>query len=185
MRGALLKSVLLCTCLAMQALGQSSNARVSGTVNDASGAVLPGVEVTATNSGTGVVTSVTSNDSGAYNFASLLPGVYTITAALPSFQSQTYTAVQLGNAAQVRLNFSLQVSAVSTAVEVNADRTLIESSSSVGDVLDERKAVDLPLISNRVLDLVGVMAGVQMTNNPIFGANDTQFAGVAASNINV
>src|SRR5439155_22290982 len=100
MRGILLKSVLLCACLTTQALGQSSNARVSGTVNDATGAVLPGVEVTATHNAPGVVTTVLSNDSGAYNFASLLPGAYTIAATLPSFQPQTYRNVQLGNAAQ-------------------------------------------------------------------------------------
>src|SRR5439155_669051 len=117
MRGILLKSVLLCACLTTQALAQSSNARVSGTVNDATGAVLPGVEVTATNNATGVVSTALSNDAGAYNFASLLPGVYTISASLPSFQTQTYKDVQLGNAAQVRLNFALQVGQVATAVE--------------------------------------------------------------------
>src|SRR5262245_29675145 len=82
--------VFLCVCLATQAFGQSSNARVSGTVADATGAVLPGVEVKATNDATGVVTTVLSNDAGAYNFASLLPGLYTITASLPAFQTQTF-----------------------------------------------------------------------------------------------
>src|ERR1051325_7111109 len=102
MKRLLLTSVFLCVCLAIQSFGQSSNARVSGTVNDASGAVLPGVEVTATNNATGVVATALSNDAGAYNFASLLPGTYTITASLPSFQTQTFKDVNLGNAAQVR-----------------------------------------------------------------------------------
>src|SRR5438093_4455518 len=187
MRGILLKSVLLCACLATQALAQSSNARVSDTVNDATGAVLPGVEVTATNNATGVVSTALSNDAGAYNFASLLPGVYTISASLPSFQTQTYKDVQLGNAAQVRLNFALQVGQVATAVEVTAtaSQVLLESSSSVGNVLPEKQVTDLPLVSNNVIDLVGVMAGVQVTRDNVFGANDTKFAGVAAGNINV
>src|SRR5215510_13505828 len=103
-------SVCLCVCFAVQTFGQSSNARLSGTVNDSSGAVLPGVEIKATNNATGVVSTALSNDAGAYNFASLAPGVYTISSALPSFQTQTYRDVQLGNAAQVRLNFTLQVS---------------------------------------------------------------------------
>src|SRR5688572_21180048 len=109
MKRVLLITVLLCVCVTPQVFGQSSNARVSGTVTDASGAVLPGVEVTATNNATGIVNSVVSNEAGAYNFASLLPGVYTISASLPSFQTQTLRDVQVGNAAQVRLNFSLQV----------------------------------------------------------------------------
>src|SRR5262249_47776077 len=111
-------TILLCACVAMQAFSQSSNARLSGTVSDPTGAVLPGVEVTATNSATGVVTTVLSNDAGAYNFASLLPGTYTIAASLPSFQTQTFKDVTLGNAAQIRLNVTLQVGGVSTNVEV-------------------------------------------------------------------
>src|SRR5215510_3199450 len=180
-------SVCLCVCFAVQTFGQSSNARLSGTVNDTTGAVLPGVEVKATNNATGVVTIAISNDAGAYNFASLLPGTYTISASLPAFQTQTFNGVQLGNAAQVRLNFSLQVGQVATNVEVSvaASQVLLESSSSVGNVLEQKKVQDLPLVSNNVLDLVGVMAGVNVTKDNVFGANDTKFAGVAAGNINV
>src|SRR5215475_6646655 len=119
MKRSLWISVCLCVCFAVHAFGQSSNARVSGTVTDASGAVLPGVEVKATNSATGVVTTVFTNDAGAYNFASLLPGTYNINASLPGFQTQTLTNVPLGNAAQVRLNFTLQVGGVATNVEVS------------------------------------------------------------------
>src|SRR5712664_903744 len=179
MKKVLLKSTFLCICLAIQAFSQSSNARVSGTVNDTTGAVLPGVEVTATNNATGVVATALTNDAGAYNFASLLPGTYTISASLPAFQTQTFRDVQLGNAAQVRLNFSLLVGQVATNVEVSvaASQVLLESSSSVGNVLEEKKIVDLPLVSNNVLDLVGVMAGVNVTKDNVFGANDTKFAG--------
>jgi len=186
MKRFLLTSVLLCV-LAIQAFGQSSNARLSGTVNDATGAVLPGVEVKATNSATGIVSTALTNDAGAYNFASLLPGTYTISASLPSFQTQTFKDVPLGNAAQVRMNFSLQVGGVSTNVEVSvaASQLLLESSSSVGNVLEQQKVNDLPLVSNNVMDLVQVMAGVNVTKDSVFGANDTKFAGVAAGNINV
>src|SRR5206468_5484975 len=102
-------SFVLFLVLATHTFAQSSNATVSGTVVDSTGAVLPGVTITATNNATGVVTTVLSNESGAYNFASLLPGVYKISAELPGFQIQTYADVQLGNAAQVRLNFALRV----------------------------------------------------------------------------
>src|SRR5215467_77919 len=172
---------------AVLASGQSSNATVSGTVTDSTGAVLPGVTVTATNDGTGVVTTVLSNESGVYNFASLLPGTYKVSADLPGFQIQTYTDVQLGNAAQVRLNFSLQVATQSQSVEVTmtADTLLATSSSSVGHVLSETRVRDLPLTSNNVLELTQVMAGVYTTTSPVFGANDTKFAGVSARDVNV
>src|SRR6185503_19469678 len=116
--------------------GQSSNATLGGTISDPSGALVPGVSVKATNQATGVVTSVVSNEAGVYNFASLLPGAYKVSAELPGFKVRTFSDVQLGNAAQIRLNFNLEVGTVSQTVEVTVAGNLItSSSSSVGEVL--------------------------------------------------
>ena len=136
-RLSILAVVLLSMALSGPAFGQSTYATVSGTVADPSGAVLPGVSVTATNNATGVVTTVISNEAGAYNIASLLPGTYTVSAELPGFQKATYTAVTLGNREQVRLNFALTVATQAQSVEVTvaADTLLATSSSSVGQVL--------------------------------------------------
>ena len=123
------------------ALSQSTYATVGGTIEDTSKGLLPGVTVTATNNATGVVTTVVSNESGAYNLSSLLPGVYEVSAVLPGFRTRTYTDVRLGNADRIRLNFVLNVGAVDTAVEVTvaADTLLATASSSVGEVLSEQK----------------------------------------------
>jgi hypothetical protein len=166
---------------------QSSNGTISGSVADASGAVIPGVTVTATNNATGVVTTVLSNDSGVYNFASLLPGTYKISAMLPGFQTQTFNDVQLGNAAQLRLNFTIQVAAAAQAVEVTVEAAnlIATSSSSVGEVLPEKQISDLPLVSNNVLDLVSTMGGTYLTNDKVFGAEQTSFAGVSARDVNI
>src|SRR5262249_58868702 len=131
----------------IQAFGQSTNATVSGTVTDSTGAVLPGLTVTSTNNATGVVSTVFSNEAGVYNFASLLPGTYTVKAELPGFQTQTYTGVQLGNAAQVRLNFSLQDASQAQAVEVTitADTLLAPPSPSAANVHPHRQDGALPL----------------------------------------
>ena len=91
----LLALVCLLCLLSAPAFGQSANATVSGTVSDATNAVLPGVEIKAANNATGVVTTVITNEAGAYNFASLLPGVYTVSAELPGFQRQNYTTSTL------------------------------------------------------------------------------------------
>src|SRR6266446_4613683 len=105
MKKLLIASTVLYFIFELEAFGQSSNATLSGTATDSTGAVLPGLNVTARNNGTGIVTTVSSNEAGVYNFASLLPGIYKVTAELSGFQTQTYADVQLGNAAQVRLNF--------------------------------------------------------------------------------
>ena len=72
--------LLLILVLSVQAFSQSSNASLSGTVADASGAVIPGVKITATNTGTGVINTAVSNNSGIYSFPSLLPGNYKVAA---------------------------------------------------------------------------------------------------------
>src|SRR5437867_9315596 len=66
------------------------NATLSGTVSDASGALIPGVEVTATNGGTGVAATAVTNESGTYRFPSLQPGPYEVKASLAGFQTQTF-----------------------------------------------------------------------------------------------
>src|SRR5438093_8761277 len=99
----------------------AQNAVITGTVADASGALIPGVEVTATNVNTGIATMTVSNESGAYNFPSLQPGTYRLTASLVGFQTAAYNDVRLGQTQQARFNFTLQVGGVATAVEVTAD----------------------------------------------------------------
>src|SRR5215471_11152038 len=181
---ALLVSIFL---VSIPVFSQSSNGTISGTIADASGAVVPGVTVTATNNATGIVTTVLSNDAGVYNFASLLPGTYKISAALPGFQTQSFNDVQLGNAGQLRLNFALQVGAAAQAVEVTVEAAdlITTSSSSVGGVLAQKQVQDLPLVSNNVLDLVGTMGGTFLTNDKVFGAEQTSFAGVSARDVNI
>ena len=128
---------LLALCLLLgSAFAQTSNATLGGTVSDSTGALIPGVSITATNTQTGVVTSVISNEAGAYQFASLQPGAYKVSAELNGFQTQLYNNVALGISQQVRLNFALQVGGVAQSVEVTvaADTLLATSSSSVGSV---------------------------------------------------
>jgi Carboxypeptidase regulatory-like domain len=106
MRSILAGVTALCFVFSTPMFAQS-NATLSGAASDATGALIPGVSVSATNTQTGVVTSAVSNEAGTYNFASLQPGVYRVSAELPGFQTQTYTNVELGTSQQVRLNFAL------------------------------------------------------------------------------
>src|SRR5262245_39275463 len=151
----------LFSTLLSSTFAQTSNATLGGTVSDASGALIPGATITAANTQTGIVSSVVSNEAGAYQFASLQTGVYKVSSQLPGFQTRTYSDVGLGVSQQVRLNFVLQVGSVTQAVEVTvaADTLIATSSSSVGAVLPEYKVSELPLATRNVLDLVGTTAG--------------------------
>jgi len=155
---------LLALVLAAAALSQSTNATVTGTIADSTGALIPGVTVTATNTATGVVTTVLTNESGSYNLSSLLPGTYKVSAELPGFQTKSYTDVRLGNGDQVRLNFTLQVATQSQSVEVTvaADTLLATSSSSIGEVINQQRVSDLPTVTNNVLDLYRLIPGIRI-----------------------
>src|SRR6266568_1341431 len=101
--------LLLCLVFSSDVLAQSGNASVGGFVQDASQASIPGVTVTATNVQTGITTTVITNESGAYNIPSLLPGNYRLTAELAGFRTQVFNDAQLGQSAAARYNFMLQV----------------------------------------------------------------------------
>jgi Carboxypeptidase regulatory-like domain len=166
MKNFLAAALLLVFVFFTNAFAQTTNATLGGTVIDPSRALIPGVTVTATNTQTGIVTTVVTNETGAYQFASLQTGVYKVTAELPGFQTQAYNDVTLGVGQQVRLNFTLQVGAQAQSVEVSvaADTLIATTSSSVGAVLPEYKVRDLPLATRNVLDLVNTTPGVQGSN---------------------
>src|SRR5678815_5299249 len=87
--------VLFCLVHIQTTSAQSTNASVGGFVQDSSQAFIPGVTVTATNTGTGVVSTVLTNESGAYNIMALLPGTYNLMAELSGFKTQVISGVQL------------------------------------------------------------------------------------------
>jgi hypothetical protein len=185
-RKAYVRAAVLSVCLVFSTntFAQTTNATLGGTVSDASGALIPGVEITAKNTGTGIVNTSLTNESGAYQFASLQTGTYEVTATLPGFQTSSFKDVTLGGAQQVRLNFSLKVGDVSTTVEVSTqtDTSLATTSSSIGGVLPESQVRELPQGDRNVLTLLrSVGGGVGPTENAIEG----YFAGSRISAVNI
>src|SRR5712691_9574327 len=179
-------AMLLCCVVVTGTFAQTTNATVGGTVSDPSGAFIPGVAVTATNTKTGIVNNALSNEAGAYQFASLQPGTYKFSAELPSFQTQV-KQIDLGISQEVRLNFTLQVASASTAVEVTvaADSVLATTSSSLGTVLPEAKISALPLVSRNVLDLIQTSAGTETRGgyNGAFAGNRTSASNVTLNGV--
>src|SRR5690349_12077553 len=76
-------------------IGQVTTARLEGLVRDATGAIIPGVNVTATQTGTNIESQAVTNEIGLYVFPRLTPGTYTITAELPGFKRAMYPGIHL------------------------------------------------------------------------------------------
>src|SRR5215468_2351852 len=183
MKRHLFAAISLLVFVSVSALSQV-NAGLSGTVSDASGALIPGVEVTAKNISTGITDTRVTNETGNFVFPSLQPGTYTLTSALSGFQTSTYNNVVLGQGQQVRLNFTLQVGAAAQNVEVTvaADTVLATTSASVGNVLADHDVATLPLASRNVLDMLETTAGVVYANGG-FGQSPS-FGGLAIGAVN-
>ena len=145
-------------------------------------AYVPGVTITATNTQTGIVSTTISNESGSYTIQSLLPGTYRLSATLPGFRTHTISDFQLGSGITARYNFTLEVGAVASTVEVTATSAnlITESSSSIGQVLNQDSVQDLPMVTNNVLDLMKTMAGVRGTGL----GEGTSFAGITTGMVN-
>src|SRR5437867_6541996 len=151
---AFLVCVHAATCVMAQATAQ-----ISGTAKDQSGAVLPGVEITATQTDTGIVRNTITNETGAYILSNLPTGPYRLEAQLPGFRAYIQNGIVLQVNANPVINVLLEVGQVSEQVEVQANAALVETrSTAVGQVIENARILELPLNGRQVTDLV-VLAG--------------------------
>src|SRR5215510_11214711 len=113
---------------------------VTGRVTDATGAVIPGVEITITNAATGAVRTVVSNEQGTYSATQLAPGTYNIKAELAGFKPKAANNVPLPVDQVVTLNLPLEVGAVTDVVEVTASAEIVNTENAqLGVGFDSRK----------------------------------------------
>ena len=123
-----------------------ATAQISGTVRDQSGAVLPGVEVTATQTDTGIAECAITNETGSYVLSNLALGPYRFEAALPGFRTFAQTGIVLQVNSSPVINPVLEVGQVTEQVEVQANAALVETrNTAVGAVIENQRILELPL----------------------------------------
>src|SRR5205823_4138154 len=146
------------------AWAQSTTAQISGTVKDPSGAVLPGVEIDATQTATGGKRTAITNETGNYVLASLPLGPYMLEASLPGFKSYVQTGIVLQVDASPTINVVLQVGDVTEQVEVQANAGLVETrTTAIGQVVNNQQVAEMPLNGRDPHELI-FLAG--MANYP-------------------
>src|SRR6266566_432123 len=152
----ILSTMLLCELTCINAWSQAT-AQISGAVHDQSGAVLPGVEVTATQSDTGAKRAAVTNETGSYVLPNLTIGPYKIEATLPGFRTYVQTGIVLEVNSSPAVNVTLEVGQVSENVEVQANATLVETrNSGIGQVVENNRILELPLNGRNVTELVAL-----------------------------
>ncbi|HMD17225.1 MAG TPA: TonB-dependent receptor [Terriglobales bacterium] len=153
----LLLSIVLVFTTALSLYGQSTYGTVDGTVMDPSGAAVAGADVTLTNTGTQEKHTQATGGTGAYSFVNVIPGNYRLDITKPGFKHFARTNVVVQVQQETHIDANLTVGQVSESVEVTAETPLLQAeTSSLGQVVEERKANELPLNGRNIFNLITV-----------------------------
>lgn len=143
------------------AMAQRSTGTIVGEVHDASGAVIPGVEVTIKNAGTNLARTVLTDSSGHFASPALDPGRYTVSASLPGFKTTTVSGVSLGIEQTRRVDLTLEVGGIQEVVEVQGESLRLETDTpDVSSTITSRQAAELPVLGRHFSQLVALVPGV-------------------------
>jgi hypothetical protein len=171
------------------ALGVGANAQevtgsIIGTVTDASGAVVVNADIILTNTATGEEHKVQTNDSGGYVLTQIQPGTYDLAVHGQGFKEYLNKGFVLSVNDRKTLNVALEPGAITETVTVTGETPLIQTTPTVGEVIENRRVVELPLNNRNFLQLLTLTPGVTssgtseigigLTNTVDFSINGTR-----------
>ena len=181
-RRTCLSACFLVLSAAMTAFAQAGRGSISGTVTDPGGAVIAGAQVTLRDQATGVTQRTVTSGAGLYNFISLNPGVYQVTASHSGFANVTIDKVAVNLDQVTQANIALRVGATTEQVTVTGAVDLVEpTSSTVGSLVTAETIDRVPLLYRNVYDLVQLSAGVI----PVNGSPNSSDSFQSVQNISV
>ena len=152
----IIATLLVCAMSLSFVWAQSQNtSQIQGTVQDASGAPVPGAQVKATQTDTGVSREVTSGSDGVYVLSNLPIGPYRLEVTKSGFSTYVQTGIVLQVATNPTVDIALKVGAVNEQVQVDANAALVETQATgVGNVMETQRIVELPLNGRVATDLI-------------------------------
>ena len=134
---------------------------ISGYVRDSSGAALPGAHVAVTNLATGLSKQATTDRQGQFTFLALPPGKYKVDGTSSGFSGSTVTNIDLNVNDELRVDLTLTVGSVQQQVEVEANPVQVQTESTqIGNTIESRQILSMPLNGRSYLDLLSLQAGV-------------------------
>src|SRR5262245_19782139 len=157
--------VIAASAVAVQ--GQSYQGGLRGAVRDASGAVVPGVDLTLTNEETNTTRSAVTNGEGEYAFANVLPGLYTLMVTKSGYKKYEHKAIRIGTQEFITLDVKLEVGQTTESITISGEATVLESSNpSIATTLETKALQDLPTPARNVFFLSVSTPSVVPTGDP-------------------
>jgi hypothetical protein len=155
---------------------QVAGATLSGTVTDASGAVIPNAQISIKNVATGVIRDVTADAAGFYTAPNLLPGTYGVTVTAPGFSTQARTGITLTVGAEQSLNISMKVGQITQTINVAGEAPTVQlASSDISAVVTSTTIRELPLNGRSWTDLATLQPGVAVVQTHPSGDENTGY----------
>ena len=152
--------VLVLTLGSASTYAQNAQGTILGHVQDATGAALPRVQVTARNVNTGVTTRFSTNGTGDYVLVNMIPGSYEVRAEAEGFKASVSGNLVLEVDQTLRQNFTLEVGKVNETLTVTADAQMVQTdNTTIGSVLDQKTIEELPSSGRDFNNLLGLVAG--------------------------
>jgi len=173
-------ALLALVLLLMSALSpaQDATGRIVGTVADTTGAVIPGVEVTVTDTATQVTRKTTTNQEGYYQLLALPIGTYKVAAGHEGFRTFVSDENKLQISQALRIDVKLEVGSVAQTVEVGTEAAPVETvNSTLGQSVTGRTLTNMPLNGRDTLDLALLQPGITESNDDNGGAGNFSIAG--------
>jgi len=152
--------VAMTLALATPALAQRTTGAISGTVKDASGAVLPGVTVSVSGPNIVGTQTATTNEHGFYRVINLPPGDYQVVISLTGFRSVTQRGLRVPVGGTIEASASLEVRKLEESIDVVGESSVVDTTSNeVGSNYDREWVDNAPLRRNSFFDLVAAAPG--------------------------
>ncbi len=176
--------------------GQSTHGAIVGNASDASKAMIPGLPVTVTNTGTNIARTVTTNQQGYYEALNLVPGTYRVQAELAGFAPFRRDEIVVESRSSIRIDIALAVSQSTAVVNVVATNPVIETeTATLSDTRAARQIEGLPMLANATLfPFVTTLPGVQVVtaagstvfsfNGARSGQSEIMFDGMSSARLN-
>jgi len=158
--------VLLAVISVMGFAQAGETGSITGTVSDASGALVPNAKVTATNRNTGATRTGTTGGSGSYTFTNLQPGPYVVTVEAPGFNAEKL-GIQVGVGSRNTADAKLNVAQAGTTVEVSANTEALQVNTvnqQLSETVTSRQVTELPTLTRNPYALVATAGNVSETD---------------------